>query len=482
MYSFMARQLRSIHSPNSVSLTHKNFESMEASHAPIAQEQPWNLLQKPIRVEMLTSPFSQPVFDDENYAVIRHFVGLNAEIIQILSAVMNFSSKFLYPQSIYGYAQVNGTFTGALGRLLTNKSDIGMTLFFIRDYGTRDIEFTTPIYQDQLCVVVRKAHRIPEAVLPLLTFSVTSWISFLLSFVGCSIFWMILRNVNAKRMFVASTEQLYMMNNFSDYVHIAVDTGILFVSSPLLKLPKIWSERIFVISICLMSTIIFAYFESTLATVFVNPLYLKDINTLGDLESTDFPIEIHEHIAFDPLFDSKSSLMQRIQIVGKNHQLSHIVEHGNISLVLKQTAIKFDFSHWFRLKRMHQLPDCPRTYMTAFIMPKKSVYFDRDRDRDISRAVNSAGSPLEKSVYFERINALLLRLVRSGFIQKWITDTKFNWTLESTRLHGSLDKQDYVVLELIDMEFPFYILLGGYVVGFFLFIGELCFADAIVDF
>ncbi|KAG4074351.1 hypothetical protein HA402_008760 [Bradysia odoriphaga] len=430
---------------------------METSHVPIAHEQPWNLLQKPIRVEMLTSPFSKPVFYDENYEVIRHFIGLNAEIIQILSAVMNFSIVYQDPHSIDGYALMNGTFTGALGRLLTNKSDIGMTLFFIRDYGTTDIQFTTPIHQDQLCLVVRKAQRIPNAVLPLLTFSVTSWISLLLSFVGCSIFWMILSNVNAKRMFVGSTDQLYMMNNFSDYVHIAVDTGILFVSSPLMKLPKIWSERMFVISICLMSTIIFAYFESTLATVFVNPLYLKDINTLGDLESTDFPIEIQEHIAFDPLFDNHSSLTQRIRIVSKNHQLSHIVEHGNISLVLKQTAIKFDLSHWFRFKRMHQLPYCPRTYMTAFIMPKKSAYF-------------------------ERVNALLLRLVRSGFIQKWIADTKFNWTLESTRLYGSLDKRDYVVLELIDMEFPFYILFGGYVVGFLLFIGELCSADVIVDF
>lgn len=61
----------------------------------INQQQPWNLLQKPIRVEMLTSPFSQPIFYDENYGIIQHFVGLNAEIIHILSTMMNFSSKRL---------------------------------------------------------------------------------------------------------------------------------------------------------------------------------------------------------------------------------------------------------------------------------------------------------------------------------------------------------------------------------------------------
>lgn len=258
-------------------------------------------------------------------------------------------------------------------------------------------------------------------------------------------------------MFVDSTEQLYMMNSVSDYVHIAVDTGILFISSPLMKLPKIWSERIFVISICLMSTIIFAYFESTLATVFVNPLYLKDINSFGDLENAELPIEINEHIAVDPLFDDTSPLLQRIKIVHESHQLSHIAQYGNLSMVLKQTAIKFDYSHWFRLKLMHQLPDCPRTYMTAFVLPKKSVYF-------------------------QRINKILLRLASGGLIQKWIADTSFNWTLGSTMLYGIVDVQNFVILELEDMEFPFCILFGGYVLGFLLFIGELCSNDTIVEF
>lgn len=69
---------------------------MDTSHEPSAHQQPLDLLQMPIRVEMLKSPFSQPIFHDEHCGVVRHFIGLNAEIVQILSALMNFSSKFLY--------------------------------------------------------------------------------------------------------------------------------------------------------------------------------------------------------------------------------------------------------------------------------------------------------------------------------------------------------------------------------------------------
>lgn len=351
----------------------------------------------------------------------------------------------------------NGSFTGAIGRLLTNQSDIGLSLFFIRDYGTTDIDFTTPIYQDKLCVVVQKAHKIPEAVLPLLTFDVTSWMCLFFSFVGCAMFWIVLRTINSNRNYVDSVDQLYMMENYSDYLHIVVDTGILFLSSPLMRMPKIWSERVFIISISLMSIIILSYFESLLATVFVNPLYLQDIKTLGELENSRLPIEINLDLAVDSLFDENSSLIQRIKLVDNNHRLSYISEHGNLSTVLRQTLIKFDHSHWFRLKKLYQIPYCPRTYTTAFILPKKSVYF-------------------------ERINQILLRLLRGGFIEKWISDTMFNATLSSTRAYGSLSNQDYVVLQLIDMQFPFVVLIGGFVLSGFVFIAEFCAYEEIIEF
>lgn len=373
--------------------------------------------------------------------------------------MVTFSFQAIYqdPKPIHGHALANGTFTGAIGRLLTNESDLCLSTFFIRDYGIAGIDFTTPIYQDQLCVVVQKADIIPEAVLPLLTFDVASWICILLSLIGCSIFWIVLRIINANRSFVESLDQLYMMQSYSDYLHIVVDTGILFMSSPLMRSPKIWSERIFVISICLMSIILIAYFQSILATVFVNPLYYRDIKSLGELEESRLPIEIDLQLAVDLLFDEKSSLVERVNIVNSSHCLSYIAEYGNLSTVLRETSIKFNYAHWFRLKKLYQIPYCPRTFMTAFILPKQSVYF-------------------------EPINQILIRLIRGGFIQKWISDTMFNMTLANTRLYGSLDERNYVVLQLVDMQFPFVVLICGCVLSSFVFIGEICTYETIIEF
>lgn len=341
--------------------------------------------------------------------------------------------------------------------MLTNQSDAGLSLFFIRDYGTTRIDFTTPIYEDQLCVVVQKAHEIPEAILPLLTFDVAAWVCILVSLIGCAIFWIFLRIINANRKFVDSIDQIYTMESCSDYLHIMVDTVILFMSSPMMKLPKIWSERIFVTSVCLMSIILIAYFQSVLATVYVNPIYQSDITNLVELEESKLPIEINLHLAFDSLFDENSLLVQRMKVVNNSHRLSYIAEYGNLSTILSKTSIMFEHSHWFRLKKLYQLPHCPRTYTTAFILPKESVYF-------------------------KRINQILIRLIRGGFIQKWLSDTRFNITLESTRLYGSLDNRDYVVLQLADMQFQFVLLIGGLILSFMVFIGEICAYDTIIEF
>lgn len=68
-----------------------SYANDNIAHQP--QQQQWNLFQKPIRVEMISSALLEPMFNDENHEVVQHFIGVTAEIIKVLSAVMNFSGK-----------------------------------------------------------------------------------------------------------------------------------------------------------------------------------------------------------------------------------------------------------------------------------------------------------------------------------------------------------------------------------------------------
>lgn len=76
----------------------------------------------------------------------------------------------------FGFRNPNGTLTGALKTIQSRKSDIAFIGYFIKDYETRDVDFTTPIYADELCIVVRKAGRIPPFILPLKIFDKTLWL------------------------------------------------------------------------------------------------------------------------------------------------------------------------------------------------------------------------------------------------------------------------------------------------------------------
>lgn len=53
--------------------------------------------------------------------------------------------------------QQNGFYTGALGDLLYQRTEFIMNAFFIKDYETRDLQFTSAVYGDEMCVVVRTA-------------------------------------------------------------------------------------------------------------------------------------------------------------------------------------------------------------------------------------------------------------------------------------------------------------------------------------
>jgi ABC-type amino acid transport substrate-binding protein len=79
----------------------------------------------------------------------------------------------------FGFRLPNGTLTGALNALKQRSCDVAFVSFFIKDYETRSVEFSAPVYSDELCLIVKKAGRIPSFILPLVTFDVSLWIALL---------------------------------------------------------------------------------------------------------------------------------------------------------------------------------------------------------------------------------------------------------------------------------------------------------------
>lgn len=57
----------------------------------------------------------------------------------------------------------NGTFNGGIGDIIYRRADFTVNGFFIKDYLTRELEFSAPSYNDKLCIIVRSADRVRTA-------------------------------------------------------------------------------------------------------------------------------------------------------------------------------------------------------------------------------------------------------------------------------------------------------------------------------
>lgn len=351
------------------------------------------------------------------------------------------------PDSVdpFGYRLPNGSFTGTLGRLIAKKSDLALTGFFIKDYFTSDLEFTSSLYSDQLCCITKKSSRIPQYLLPLICFEWQLWMCIFLTAFLSMWFWSFLRFVNY-RMEHRSAKP-------SEYRQIIVDTLILMISSPMRKFTRINSERLFIASICLISLVFVSIFQSGLSTVFIKPIYYKDINTLQELERSGLSIHIKYPAMMDDLFPMNGSgylesLRRRLLLVNLTTSLiPRVIETGSFAATTRRSQTHLDNSVHFISRRAHLITDCPRTYNLAFLGRRHSIYL-------------------------ERINDIILHLLNGGFLQKWIHDLNTNYTWIIRKKYGTFHEDDYKVFTMTDLQLPFFLLSIGATVSFAVFLVE----------
>lgn len=58
------------------------------------------------------------------------------------------------------------------------------------------MDFTVAVYDDQLCIYVPKARRIPQSILPIFAVGYDIWLGFILMAFVCALIWLLLRLVN----------------------------------------------------------------------------------------------------------------------------------------------------------------------------------------------------------------------------------------------------------------------------------------------
>ncbi|XP_052899798.1 uncharacterized protein LOC128306358 isoform X2 [Anopheles moucheti] len=419
---------------------------------------PNNFAGYPLRIEVFRSVYSNPVVDATKPGPTA-YTGVDVTARDVFCRVLNATVVHVpADKDLFGDRLPNGSFSGALGRLVRREVDIVFTGFFIKDYATRDIDFTAGLYSDAVCCLVKKASRIPEALLPLYIFPGDIWALLCLLGLCCSCVWCVLRwcvrvvQPAAAASLWSRRHRLAVLFNHSRTIRLAgpgrqtlqlyIDTFILLVSAPYQRFTRSGVERLFLSGLLLVSLVFVSLYQSGLAAVFVNPVYYPDIGTLQQLDASGMRIPVKYRGFIDDVFavnysrlmDSLRARMQHLPV--KESMLTRVARLGTIATVTRKTTLALDNAIYMTTRQLHMIPECPRTYNLAYVMPHRSVFG-------------------------EQFNKVLLRMVGGGLIEHWIDEARYGWTLKDWHLVQGMMESSFKVLTVLDMQFAFYVLLIG---------------------
>ncbi|BFG01257.1 uncharacterized protein DMAD_01051 [Drosophila madeirensis] len=396
----------------------------------------------PLRVQMFKSVFTRTEQDPGSGQLVS-VTGVDYLVAQMLREKLNFTLLLQQPDKNYfGERSANGSYNGAIGSIIRDGLDICLTGFFVKDYLVQQyMDFTVAVYDDSLCIYVPKAHRIPQSILPIFAVGYDIWLGFILAAFGCALIWLLLRVINLHLRIVRLRHQRL----YKQALGIVVDTWVVWVRVNLSRLPTSYAERVFIGSLCLVSVIFGAIFESSLATVYIHPLYYKDINTMQELDDSGLKVIYKYSSMADDLFFSETSPL----FASLNKKLSwnrdlyadvidDVARNGGKAGVSRYNSLMLESSLFILLRRIWVVPECPKYYAISYVMPRDSPWEDA-------------------------INALLLRLLNAGLIVKWIADEKSRVDIQmrARTLEANAEAELARVLTIGDLQLAFYVVLGG---------------------
>ncbi|XP_055522490.1 uncharacterized protein LOC129716681 [Wyeomyia smithii] len=440
-------------------------EVNSASAIPQVPERNFN--RYPLRIDIFKSTYSDTIAGKTGAKF--DLSGPDVVLSWVFVKKFNFTPIRLPPdKDNFGVRLPNGSYNGAIGRLLRRESDVCFVGFFVKDYFTRDIEFTTGVYADEMCCLVKKASRVPEYLLPITIFPADLWSLLVVAGLVCTVMWIALRaGIQATMKDHSRWSQKYRfayLFNLSDeirdaplyrkLIQICIDSYLLLLSATYLRFTRSGIERLFLFGILMVSLVIVSLFQSGLASVFVNPVYYKDINSLQQLDQAGLRIPVKYKGFMDDVFPANYSVMMEslrnkmeLRIMNET-LLSYVARVGKVATVTRKTTLSLDNAIFLTTKQLYMIPECPRTYSLAYVVSRHSVLLDR-------------------------INDFLLRLLDGGLINHWISVMNFNVTLQQREKVRNFEEPGLKVLTVLDLQFPFYMLVIGLGISAVAFVAEL---------
>lgn len=146
------------------------------------------------RRDFKLSPLKISIFETSTISFQNgEFSGLDFKYLEEVCKMMNVTFVLIRSEDRFGWEE-NGAFFGTIGHLVYKFADVSFNHFFIKDYLTREVEFTTAITSDKLCVLVPKAPPVPDYLVIVKIFTGEAWLLVFATHFVISVIYTILRN------------------------------------------------------------------------------------------------------------------------------------------------------------------------------------------------------------------------------------------------------------------------------------------------
>ena len=368
------------------------------------------------------------------------YMGVDGQFAYNMAKFLNFTPILKSTEDMsYGFYLENGTYTGVLGQIVSRNACIAFNSRFIKQYDIREIEFTSTIMNDKLCIIVPKSKLIPRWRRMLLSFNAQLWVILFCTYVVITSFWYTLRRFNNFK----SSEWYVVCGSFK-----------IFLLNGLFRPPRILSERCLFGSLLIFCLVVTNAFQSLLVTNITYPNYEADINTLKDLDESNLTIWSRSPENRDVFKDMDMPLMDRLfnkfSIFNGSAQelVHHVCNLTDAAVIIRETSSSYTETTYVAedgSQLIHTVQECPATYQLAFTVP--------------------SGSP-----YLPTFNKFILRMNEAGLTFKWHKD--------GINIHSILRKRKLAekdaprVFSIHDLQLSFFIYVGGMVLSILVYIIE----------
>ena len=398
---------------------------------------------------LTVSAFEHPpavLYKFENNEIVER-LGIDMKLIEVLADNLNFHAKYfeLKTGHLWGFALPNGTWTGLVGELLSERVDFAMSNFFISLMMNPYVQYSQAYNFDQGCIAAPAPKSLPRWISPVLPFSIETWIYFVIAyFVGVMILFVInyggIRR-ETKNFHSWSYDFLYVLRLFT-------------VNSPDVR-PQSDPLRIYIGFLWLFATLMtIAYSANLIAFLSVIPKS-SPIDTFKQLRESSLRIGgvtfWQEAFRLSPDKDAQS-FVDRFEPRTDLASVLDLVESGEFSLVESTNYLELYVAGRYtygKTATVSILKQCLTTFNVGIALQKFS--------------------PL-----VENVGHVILRVVEAGLTQKWKDEVITEFRSRS-RKQGKLKAEPDIRIQPLSTEH----LLGAFAlfiisvsVSFIIFIGE----------